>query len=57
MKFNQLCCFAVCSLGLCVAIGCNNRPDPRQNPEFNEGALTNPGAVEMKPLGGNKKSK
>jgi hypothetical protein len=27
--------------------GCNSQPDPSKNPNFNEKALTDPGAVKM----------
>jgi hypothetical protein len=52
---NFVLLFTVClSLGIVFLTGCDSRPDPRKNPDFNEGALTNPGSIEMKPLGGGK---
>ena len=33
-----------------LVVGCNRRPDPRDNPNFNEAAGANPGAVKMEPL-------
>lgn len=37
-----------------MVVGCNRRPDPRDNPNFNEAAGANPGAVKMEPLKGAK---
>lgn len=38
-------------IGLC---GCNSRPDPRENPEFNEEAYNDPGTVLSTMEGGPK---
>ena len=59
MKFNRntmkscLAVLSVCFLliGLC---GCNSRPDPRENPDFNEEAYSDPGAVLSTMKGGPK---
>ena len=40
-------------LGLfCLSVGCGE-PDPRKNPDFNEAAMSNPGAVQMAPMPNN----
>jgi hypothetical protein len=36
----------------CVSVGCGE-PDPRKNPDFNEAAMSNPGAVQMAPMPNN----
>lgn len=44
---------AIAGLPLCFALilgGCGGgQPDPRENPDFNEEVLDNPGAVELAP--------
>ncbi len=45
MNHLLLCTFLFASFSL---VGCGpSRPDPRANPDFNEEALTDPGAVKM----------
>ncbi|MFY7873941.1 MAG: hypothetical protein ACOVQM_00755 [Pirellula sp.] len=36
----------------CFSVGCGE-PDPRKNPDFNEAAMSNPGAVQMAPMPNN----
>jgi hypothetical protein len=36
----------------CCSVGCGE-PDPRKNPDFNEAAMSNPGAVQMAPMPNN----
>jgi len=57
MKRLKLISLSIMSLGLLAVVGCNSRPDPRQNPDFNEKALSNPGGIEMKPINPNQKPK
>ena len=35
-----------------ASVGCNNKPDPRDSPDFNEAALEDPAAIKMDSLGG-----
>ncbi len=30
-----------------VSVGCNSKPDPRDNPDFNEASAEDPMAIEM----------
>jgi hypothetical protein len=36
---------------LSLSVGCNRRPDPRENPDFNESSLKDPMSIEMAPTG------
>jgi hypothetical protein len=49
MRRNAMLALAVFSVSL-LAIGCNQQPDPKANPNFNEAAGPNPGAVKMDPV-------
>ena len=42
--------YSLSLLMLCVCLAGCGGPDPRDNPDFNEAAGANPGAVKMEPL-------
>jgi hypothetical protein len=43
---------SIALLFVTASVGCNNKPDPRDSPDFNEAALEDPAAIKMDSLGG-----
>lgn len=46
MKTSLLVACCLLALGVSASVGCSGK-DPKKNPDFNAGALENPGAIKM----------